>query len=122
MNLLSLGFLGPAEGPGELVGLVGDMSHPLSPDLHNPLSFIIVMLSLAGNLCRQDEDDSVDLGNKNSSFWSWTFLLSPEWIFPSQTHIFIHVGVCVCVWGGTGGLGLSWVKQVHAVVSLSLLL
>lgn len=79
------------------------MSHLLSPNLHNPLSFIIVMLSLAGNLCRQDEDDSVDLGNKNGSFRSWTFLLSPEWIFPNQTHIFIHIGVCVC-----GGDKRSW--------------
>lgn len=52
----------------DLVGWLSDTSHPLSPDLHNPLSFIIMVLSLAGNLCRQDKDDCVDLGKKNSSF------------------------------------------------------
>jgi hypothetical protein len=50
------------------LGWLSDTSHPLSPNLHNPLSFIIMVLSLAGNLCRQDKDDCVDLGKKNSSF------------------------------------------------------
>lgn len=100
--------------------MVGDMSHPLSPDLHNPLSFIIMMLSLAGNLCRQDEDDRVDLGDKNSSFRQRTFLLSPD--EPPQPNTDLHPR---WGWGWGGGqevLASARLSQAMLWSGLSLLL
>ena len=52
----------------DFVSWLSETSHPPIPELHDPLSFILMVLSLAGNLCRQDKDDCVDLGNKKSSF------------------------------------------------------
>lgn len=106
----------------DLVGWLSDTSHPLSPNLHNPLSFIIMVLSLAGNLCRQDKDDRVDLGNKSSSFRVVDLCTVSRMILPSQTHISIHV------WGqwGLGGereaLAPGELSQAMLWSGLSLLL
>lgn len=88
MYSLSLGVL-RAQRLGGLAQCSVPPESQIQPNLHNPLSFIIMVLPLAGNLCRQDKDHRVDLGNKKSSFRWWTAVSKVT--FPSQTHILNHV-------------------------------
>lgn len=79
------------------------MSHPQagsSRNLHNPLSLIIMALSLAGDLGRKDEDDCVDLGDKKQLQVMGSSAVSKV-ILTTQMHICIHIWRC----GGSRGLG-----------------
>lgn len=77
-------------------------SHPLvrfSTNLHNPFSFIVMVLSLAGNLCRQDKNYRVDLKKTKQNQGASSKALSRP-TFKSQTLVRVFA-LCLgrCRWG-----------------------